>query len=60
MIEIRGTLAEVESETLALLNAQRDAIRDGRLRGTPWLQALLEEAGDIIRRRRSAEARRAA
>lgn len=60
MTVVVGKLADLERETLAILDARREDIEDGQLNGVPWLQALLEQSGDLLRRLRSAEARRSA
>jgi hypothetical protein len=57
---IRGSLDEAERETLAVLNARRDEIEDGRLDEQPWFLAIVGQVSDILRRRRTARMRRSA
>ena len=55
---IRGPIDEAERETLAVLAAQKAAIRDGKIDGQHWLFAIGAQVADILRRRRTVEMRR--
>jgi hypothetical protein len=59
-VTLRGNLDDAERETLAVLAARRSDIQDGQLDREPWFFALVSQASDILRRRRTVEKRRSA
>jgi hypothetical protein len=58
-IEVRASdIPDIEAEGREILARRKGEIEDGRLDGGHWFLALLIEARDVVRRRRTAEARR--
>jgi hypothetical protein len=57
VVEVIGTLDEIEAEMRLVLNLRSREILDGRLNGKNWLMALAEEVDEILRRRQTAQQR---